>query len=425
MKKLFSFVYCLLVLAASFSVTAFADDEMYTYYSFTDGGKVFGTLSAECFDYKRNTYSGSGTSKPAADIAQDEENGYITVTTDADQTAVDGRRFGEFKITLDSPVDVSGLYDIGYIKIRLKSGMLPKEVWCCPVGVNKLNNRLCNGGQRDYLKASYNPIVTQEGEWLETKMPINQAIGPKSELHDSAKGADTVTEFYVMFIFRDTPATPVDISEISVCGPDNRPYAQIEKSGMNADGKYEVCLGFNRALDVSTAYDGTFDIDGTDAEEINYDSSNGTYTVIFDMQPDFPSECTLNIGGEIKGTNGLPVKPSAKIVNSAATETAAVDISKTTCVYSHSGVKLDAEVKSIYDKASQGQQITVYAAVFKGDTYIASKASETKTVSFRSSESFTVEIDGLTDTDGLRTEVYVLDSFESGRPLAKVTSFAK
>ena len=102
-------------------------------YSFTDGGKVFGTLSAECFDYKRNSYSGSGTSKPAADIAQDEENGYITVTTDADQTAVDGRRFGEFKITLDSPVDVSGLYDIGYIKIRLKSGMLPKEVCCCPV----------------------------------------------------------------------------------------------------------------------------------------------------------------------------------------------------------------------------------------------------------------------------------------------------
>ena len=425
MKRIFSIALCFVMMASALSLTAFADDDMYTYYSIIDGDNVSGSLSAECFDYKRNTYSGSGTSAPVADIAQDTENGCITVTPDADLAAVDGRRFGEFRITLDSPVDASGLYNIGYIRLRFKSQMLPKEVWCCPVGVNAKNGRGCNGGQRNYLNASYNPIVTQQGEWLETKMPLNQAIGPKSELHDSTKGADVITEFYVMFIFRDTPATPVDIAEISVCGPDDRPFAQLEFSGMNNDGKYEVRFGFNRSIDATTADSAAFDIDGTYTESCDYDSVTGVYTLLFDMVPEFPSEYTLNIGGDIRGTNGLPAKPELLISNPSATPTAAIDKNATTCVYTENGVALNAKVNCIYDKTSSGQSITVVAAVFKGDDLIAIKASDTKSLAFRASDIFTVEITDLADTDGIRTEVYLTDTAENGRPLAEMTSFAK
>lgn len=423
MKKICVFVLCLALLLCSSFVTAFAADNTYKYHSIIDGTEAFGTITPGCFSSDRSNYNSQltgYTSRKMQSIDYDADNGLITVTPEPDYY------YGEFKIEFENALDLSSLYDIGYIKLKMKSSIMPDEVWGALKGVNKSNGKPCDGGQRNYLNSkSYNSIVTFDNGWTEVLMPINTAIGATSGLHKTENGADIATELYFMFMYISGENAPVDIAEISVVGPDNRPTARVKGAKMNVDGKYEIKLDFNRKIDASTAYDSTFEIDGVLAEDIQFDSTLEMLTIIFDFVPDFPAEYTLNISEGIIGNNGLPVKPDVKFINSVTTETAAMDTANTTCTYSETGAVLNARVNCIYDKTSDGQQITIFAAVFKDNKLVDAKCSETKTVAYKSGENFKVEFDNLQETNGIRMDVYIIDTETSGKPLAKVTSYAK
>lgn len=423
MKKICVFVLCLALLLCSSFVTAFADDNMYMYHSITNGSEVFGTITSACFSNDRSNYKtqlNGYTSRGMQSIDYDEDNGLITVTPEPDYY------YGEFKIEFENALDLSSLFDIGYIKLKMKSSIFPDEIWGGLKGVDASNGKIYDGGQRNFLNSkSYNSIVTKDGVWTEVLMPINTAIGSTSGLHDAKKGGDIATEIYFMFMYINGVNAPADIAEISVVGPDNRPTARVKGSKMNIDGKYEIKLDFNRKLNTSTVYDSTFEIDGVFAEDVQFDSTLEMLTITFDFIPDFPSEYTLNISEGIMGNNGLPVKPDVKVINGVTTETAAMDTANTTCIYSETGAVLNAKVNCIYDKTSDGQQITVFAAVFKDNKLVDAKCSETKTVAYKSGETFTVEFDNLQETNGIRMDIYIIDTETSGKPLAKVISYAK
>ena len=402
MKKAFlTLALCFVMLLSLFAITVRADGDILRYYTFLEGADIAGTIEAKCFAQNTRGY-------PIQEYSVDEENGYLTVTP------VPGQSWAEFCLTLDETADLSTIYDTGYLKLKMKSRVVPKAVWGCAEDKS-------NGGQRKYAFSGWAAETDTNENWCEIKADISTVI--KQALHTS--GGDRVAKLYICFEYSSTTTAPVDIAEISVYGPDNRPFAQFETSKMNSDGMYEVQFGFNRLIASETAYDGIFTIDGVTADSVSYDENTEVFALVFDMMPEFPSELTLSIDGGIKGANGLPVRPTAKLINSAAVENVAINLDKTTCLFTDSGLEFDTELKCIYDKTGQGQQVTMFVAVFSGNSLIASKASETQTLAHKSSEVFSVDIQDLTETADLRAEIYIIDTEENGRPLAKKAEFAK
>lgn len=399
MKKTIHFIVCLIVLILVFSISVLAsDDEKMVYYSLIENGADGSAVSIVSGDMNVKS------------MVNNTENGYLTIVPEDNvkgELNTWGTPVTKLRIKLSSAqeVDYSENYDDLSIKVKMKTTVVPRRLW---VRTNKNNG----AGWSSVISGMAASTETKDN-WFEMLVPF------KSVLKDDLGNQVTAfKDLYIGFGYdKDLAVQAVDIAEISIVGPDIRKKPTLVTSKMNFDGKYQVELEYESTLPNEVAVPTYYKIGEATCE--NADVDGNKLTLLFDMMPDFPGELTLDISKDALCSDGYSLYPQIKISN---TVTPLVCVKEGYTIDIVEGcLTFNGKIGCIYDKTNSGVDVTALIAVYdQNNAFITYGISETKALSHKMSDDFSVSIEEAKIKEGIVAKLFIIDNVSSGRPLATI-----
>lgn len=399
-KKIIGFLICLTLILPNFTLAVNAEEEKMVYYSFISNGR----LGAAAVDITASTNAQS--------ITENADGGYITVTP-VPGTTGSMNQWGGFNMKLRfmlsgaQKFDFSDTYDDMYIRVKIKSAVVPKNVW---VRTNRNNGNGWNAATNGMIAST-----PDEDNWYEGLISFKTVM--KDDLNNRVT---SFRDLYIGFGYASGAiAEDVDVAEVSIVGPDVRKKPTSVKAQMDDGGNYRTTLKYASSLGSGAADRENYKIGDVTAEKVTV--SGNEVSIEFDMQPDFPSDLRLEISENAKCADGYPLYPNIELKN-AVTYTAAIKDGYTIGVKDGEAA-FSGEISCIYDKAGEGINVTVFVAVYDetdGNNFIAGGFSETKVISHKESADFEVKIEDESIKSGMTAKIFIVDTAAVGRPLAAV-----
>lgn len=378
-------------------------------------------------------------------IYQEVQNGKMSVTWDTEEKTDGGE--GSYKIRSAASgaascyakadfekiantnyLDLSDLYDDGFIGfwIKSQSSDYVQSIQFSLVAKSYVENKTT-------INLKSDGYYTVGNDWTYVKIPINKfSVNGKKWSNQSNGWEDKPFDFSevirLAFIVNSAPGKTGEawLQDIGIYKTIYPASPEIVSAEMDKEsGMYAVDVSFSKKLDAGTVNESNFSIGQISASEVRYDDNEQKCRVLFDMQPDFPSELIMSIGGGLRDKDGLAVNaPELTVKNSNVQDKAAVQSFTQAPAFADGSVKCAADIKCIYAPEESGQEVALFMAVYDGDKLVGCAFSTKKALTWKSEEEFEVSVPNITVSANLRAELYVIDSEESGKPLAEKAVYA-
>ncbi len=258
--------------------------------------------------------------------------------------------------------------------------------------------------------------IKSDGEWHDVVIPLSSFI-PSGKLDFSKLASLTLSataqrEDKYLFYFRNIEVYDIKYSAKFTVG----------SCGMNNDGKFAVNVKSSEVLDPATVTADKFTIDGSAASEVK--CSGKDVELVFDIQPEFPSELVVNIGEGIRSVDDLEAEQTGLTVTVPELQNRI--FADVTSKPTLSGGTVSGEVKitSIYAPAGAAKA-NVMLIVYDGEKIAVAKTFATGELKRSESESVQFTADGI--ADGIvnpRAELFFYGADGNKTPLAPMQSFS-
>ena len=303
------------------------------------------------------------------------------------------------------------------VTLRVKEGTTKPETIYIRAGV-----------QDNYYSMVKNNIadMISIGEWSTITVSLKELLG-NSNLGNFDKNNDTwmsqadakINNIRVQCI--NSPGTTeksvIEVAQLQFC----RKVEPIEpissKTMMNENGEYLAEIEYEYALSGSAESADNYTIDGVSAKSAAV--TGNKITLVFDLMPDFPGICELNISDSVTTEQEYPLQSGVELVN-GVTDIARVKSGYTLNVRDGC-VTFEGDVGCIYDKDGGGEQVTVIVAVYDesdDDFFVAYGVSEPQNLEYKSSGKFGIQITDEKIRADMKAKIYIIDNIAGGNPLA-------
>lgn len=254
-----------------------------------------------------------------------------------------------------------------------------------------------------------------DGQWCDVYIDMDAFS------NDNVDGATFKFNDMKQITFKATSdiATSVQLKGIGIYEISNIATVQDITSKINKDGNYEVRVKFDSDIGADILYSSPFTIGNTSPSVMDYDSQTFEATFVYEMIPDFPGEVVLMTEGPINifGDNGFSKRIT--VYNQGLPGAAAFDSYSYTLTdddLSFSGV-----VRCVFDPVGDGEEISVFIALYSGDALIATQFTENSVMlNYKDTTNVLLTIQDIESTENLRAEIYIIDNETNGRPLSEV-----
>ena len=258
--------------------------------------------------------------------------------------------------------------------------------------------------------------IKSDGEWHDVVIPLSSFI-PSGKLDFSKLASLTLSataqrEDKYLFYFRNIEVYDIKYSAKFTVG----------SCGMNNDGKFAVNVKSSEILDPATVTADKFTIDGSAASEVK--CSGKDVELVFDIQPDFPSELVVNIGEGIRSVDDLEAEQKELTVTVPELQNRIFADVTSNPTLSGGTVSGEVKITSIYAPAGAAKA-NVMLIVYDGEKIAAAKTFATGELKRSESESVQLTAEGI--ADGIanpRAELFFYGADGSKTPLAPMQSFS-